>query len=135
MSIVPTNDKVVVQAQISPVDVSTIHRGQLVHIRIASVGAKQLPVLQGTLEYVSADRLTTEQRPGLVATAAMPIQVPNAFYTARVTIERDELAKLKDMKLHAGMPVEVLINRGERTVLHYVVGPLSDNFARAFKEK
>jgi HlyD family type I secretion membrane fusion protein len=135
MSIVPTNDKVVVQAQISPVDVATIHRGQLVHIRFSTVGAKQLPVLQGTLEYVSADRLTTEQRPGLVATAAMPTQVPNAFYTARVTIDHAELDKLKDMKLHAGMPVEVLINRGERTVLQYVVGPLSDNFARAFKEK
>jgi HlyD family secretion protein len=94
-----------------------------------------LPVLQGTLEYVSADRLTTEQRPGLVATAAMPTQVPNAFYTARITIDHEELGKLKDMKLHAGMPVEVLINRGERTVLQYVVGPLSDNFARAFKEK
>jgi hypothetical protein len=33
------------------------------------------------------------------------------------------------------MPVEVLINRGERTVFEYIMAPLSNNFARAFKEK
>jgi HlyD family secretion protein len=60
--------------------------------------------------------------------------VPNSFYTGRVTIPREELAKLDNIKLHTGMPVEVLINRGERTVLQYVMGPLSNNFARAFKE-
>jgi multidrug efflux pump subunit AcrA (membrane-fusion protein) len=91
-------------------------------------------VLQGTLEYVSADRLTTEQRPG-TATAAMPTLVPNAFYTARVTIDRGELSKLENLKVHTGMPVEVLINRGERTALQYILAPLSNNFAKAFKEK
>jgi HlyD family type I secretion membrane fusion protein len=134
LSIVPSNDKVVVQAQISPAEIDTIHPGQVVHIRFSTVGAKQIPVLQGTLEYVSADRLTTDQRPGL-ATAAMPTLVPNAFYTARITINREELDKLRNTKLHTGMPVEVLINRGERTVLQYVMAPLSNNFARAFKEK
>jgi len=134
LSIVPTNDRVVVQAQISPADIDTVHAGQPVHIRFSTVGAKRVPVLQGTLEYISADRLTMEQRPGY-ATAAMPTLVPNAFYTGRVTINRDELDKLQDTKLHTGMPVEVLINRGERTVLDYVIAPLSNNFARAFKEK
>ena len=134
LGIVPTNDRVVIQAQVSPVDIETIHPGQSVNIRFSTVGAKQMPVLKGTLEYVSADRLTMEQRPGL-ATAAMPTLVPNAFYTARITIDRDELDKLQNTKLHTGMPVEVLINRGERTVLQYAIGPLSNNFARAFKEK
>jgi hypothetical protein len=36
--------------------------------------------------------------------------------------------------MHTGMPVEVLINRGERTALQYITGPISNNFARAFKE-
>jgi HlyD family type I secretion membrane fusion protein len=134
LSIVPSNDKVVVQAQISPSDIDSVHPGQSVHIRFVTVSAKQIPVLQGTLEYVSADRLTTEQRPG-TATAAMPTLVPNAFYTARVTIDRGELSKLENLKVHTGMPVEVLINRGERTALQYILAPLSNNFAKAFKEK
>ena len=134
LSIVPTNEKAVVQAQIAPSDIDSVHPGQSVHIRFVSVAAKQIPVLKGRLEYVSADRLTTDQRPG-TATAAMPTQAPNAFYTARVTIDGDELSKLENIKIHTGMPVEVLVNRGERTALQYMLAPLSNNFAKAFKEK
>jgi HlyD family secretion protein len=134
LSIVPSNDQIVVQAQISPADIDSVHPGQEVHIRFVTVAAKQIPVLEGKLEYVSADRMTTDQRPGLAA-AAMPTLVPNAFYTGRISIDRSELAKLENAKLHAGMPVEVLISRGERTALQYIMGPLSNNFARAFKEK
>jgi HlyD family type I secretion membrane fusion protein len=135
LNIVPSQDKVVAQAQISPTDIDTAHPGQKVHIRFTTVGAKQIPVLVGTLDYISADRLTTEQRPGITATASMPALVPNAFYTGRVSIAPSELSKLGELKLHTGMPVEVLINRGERTALQYVLGPLSNNFARAFKER
>jgi HlyD family type I secretion membrane fusion protein len=133
LAIVPSNEKIVAQAQVSPGDIDSIHPGQAVTIRFSTVAAKNIPVLEGTLEYVSADRLTMEQRPGL-STAAMPTLVPNAFYTARVTIDPKEMAKLGDVKMHTGMPVEVLINRGERTALQYIAGPISNNFARAFKE-
>jgi len=133
LAIVPSNEKIVAQAQVSPGDIDSIHPGQAVTIRFSTVAAKNIPVLEGTLEYVSADRLTMEHRPGL-STAAMPTLVPNAFYTARVTIDPKEMAKLGDVKLHTGMPVEVLINRGERTALQYITGPISNNFARAFKE-
>ena len=134
LAIVPSNEKIVAQAQVSPADIDSVHPGQLVHIRFSTASAKNTPVLEGTLEYVSADRLTMDQRPGL-STAAMPTLVPNAFYTARVTIDNAQLAKLGDLKIHTGMPVEVLINRGERTALQYIAGPLSNNFARAFKER
>lgn len=134
LAIVPSNEKIVAQAQVSPADIDSVHPGQSVHIRFSTAAAKNTPVVEGTLEYVSADRLTMDQRPGL-STAAMPTLVPNAFYTARVAIDNKELAKLGDLKIHTGMPVEVLINRGERTALQYIAGPLSNNFARAFKER
>jgi HlyD family type I secretion membrane fusion protein len=134
LAIVPSNEKIVAQAQVSPADIDSVHPGQSVSIRFSTVAAKNIPVLEGTLEYVSADRLVMDQRPG-TATAAMPTLVPNAFYTARVTIDPKEMAKLGDVKLHTGMPVEVLINRGERTTLQYMIGPISNNFARAFKER
>lgn len=133
-TIVPVNDKLVVQAQISPGDVDSVHAGQIVHIRFTTVAAKQVPVVSGTLEYVSADRLVTDQKPG-VTNSNMPAVVPNAYYSGRVVVSRDELEKLDKIKLHAGMPVEVLITRGERTVFEYIMAPLSNNFARAFKER
>ena len=133
LTIVPSNDKLIVQAQISPADVDSVHPGQTVHIRFTTVAAKQVPVLTGTLEYVSADRLINEQRPGITSSNA-PALVPNAYYSGRITVDAKELEKLDKLKLHAGMPVEVLINRGQRTVFQYVMGPLSNQFARAFKE-
>jgi len=133
LTIVPANDKLVVQAQISPSDIDTVFPGQKVHIRFITSAAKQIPVVEGTLETVSADRVVTEQRPG-TTNASMPAVVPNAFYSGRIVVDQKELDDLDTVKLHAGMPVEVLINRGERTVLQYVIGPLSNRFARAFKE-
>lgn len=132
-TIVPNNDKLVVQAQISPADIDSVHPGQSVHIRFTTAATKQVPVVDGTLEYVSADRFT-EQKPG-ITTSNAPVVAPNAYYSGRIVVAHDELAKLDKVKLHAGMPVEVLINRGERTVLEYIMAPLSNNFARAFKEK
>ena len=133
-TIVPTNDKLVVQAQISPADVDTIHPGQQVNIRFSTAAAKQVPVVVGTLEYVSPDRLISEQKPGLTSSSA-PALAPSAYYSGRIVVPPEELRKLDKIKLHAGMPVEVLISRGERTVLEYVMAPLSNNFARAFKER
>lgn len=133
-TIVPVNDTLVVQAQISPPDIDSVHAGQEVSIRFTTVAAKQVPVVMGTLEYVSADRLISDLKPGITSSNA-PAVAPNAYYSARIVVSRDELAKLDKIKLHAGMPVEVLINRGERTVLEYVMAPLSNNFARAFKER
>lgn len=133
-TIVPTNDRLVVQAQISPADVDSVHAGQQVHIRFTSAAAKQVPVVVGTLEYVSPDRLVNEQRPGMTSSSS-PALSPNAYYSGRIVVSAEELKKLDKIKLHAGMPVEVLINRGERTVLEYVMAPLSNNFARAFKER
>ena len=133
-TIVPTNDKLVVQAQISPADVDSVHPGQAVHIRFVTVAAKQVPVVTGILEYVSPDRMVSEQKPGVTSSSA-PALAPSAYYSGRIVVPPEELAKLDKIKLHAGMPVEVLINRGERTVFEYIMMPLSNNFARAFKER
>lgn len=133
-TIVPTNDKLVVQAQISPADVDSVHPGQQVHIRFTTAAAKQVPVVTGTLEYVSPDRLVNEQKPGMTSSSS-PALSPNAYYSGRIVVAPEELDKLDKIKLHAGMPVEVLITRGERTILEYVMAPLSNNFARAFKER
>jgi HlyD family type I secretion membrane fusion protein len=133
LTIVPSNDKLIVQAQISPSDVDTVYPGQTVHIRFITAAAKQVPVVEGTLETISADRVISEQKPGTTSSST-PAVVPNAFYSGRISVAQKDLETLSTMKLHAGMPVEVLINRGQRTLFEYVMAPLSNRFARAFKE-
>jgi HlyD family secretion protein len=58
-----------------------------------------------------------------------------SFYTARISVAADELAKLGAVKLVPGMPVEAFIATGDRSVMSYLTRPLADQIARAFREK
>jgi HlyD family secretion protein len=71
---------------------------------------------------VSPD-VTTEQRTG------------QSYYTIRVSMPPQEIARLGDVKLIPGMPVEAFVQTGERTLLSYLVKPLSDQLKRAFRER
>src|SRR5229473_3924864 len=76
----------------------------------------------GTVFQISADT-STEQRTG------------QSFYLVRVAMPPQEVARLGEVKLLPGMPVEAFIQTGERTVLSYLMKPLHDQFMRSFKEK
>jgi HlyD family secretion protein len=58
-----------------------------------------------------------------------------SYYTARIAIEPDEIARLGDVRLMPGMPVEAFIKTGDRTVGSYLTKPLFDQVARAFRER
>jgi HlyD family secretion protein len=58
-----------------------------------------------------------------------------AYYNVRITMPAEEVAKLGELKLIAGMPVEVFIQTTERTVMSYLVKPLQDQIAKAFRER
>ena len=78
--------------------------------------------INGTITRVSADT-TTDQRTG------------QNYYTTRIAMTKSELARLGDVKLIPGMPVEAFVQTGERTVMSYLIKPLQDQFMRAFREK
>ena len=79
-------------------------------------------MVHGEVIQVSADRLTDE-RTG----------VP--YYTALVRINREELAALPGVKLYPGMPAQVMIPTVERTALDYLLGPLTQSFNTAFRQR
>jgi len=122
MEIVPNNDALVLEVQISPLDIDSIHVNDQVAIHISAVDTRLTPVIYGTLETISADRIT-DQRTG------------NSFYKGRVTISKEQLDRLGEHKLHSGMAVEAMVQRGEQSVLHYLLKPLIDSLTRSFKEK
>jgi HlyD family secretion protein len=56
------------------------------------------------------------------------------FYTARISMEVDEMARLGELRLISGMPVESFIQTGDRTAMSYLVKPFSDQIKKAFRE-
>lgn len=121
MDIVPEEDRLVVRARIRPLDVDKVHAGQPARLRLLPFKRRTTPVLDGRLAQVSADRLTDDK-------------TGESYFDARVEIDRAELARLPGIELLPGMPVDVLIATGQRTLIDYLLGPLTDSLAKAFRE-
>ncbi len=122
MLVVPASDRLTVEVKVAPQDIDQVKIGQAAGLRFSAFSQRTTPEINGTVSRVSAD-ITTEQRSGVT------------FYTARIAIEPHELARLGDVKLVPGMPVESFIKTGDRTVGSYLTKPLFDQVARAFRER
>ncbi len=120
-SIVPQEERLVVEAQITPVDVDTVRIGMPASIRLSHAAASTTPILQGAVERISPDRMT-DQRTG------------QPYFVARIAISADELTKHGPLRLQPGMQAEVLIRRGERSFASYLARPLADRFAKSIRE-
>jgi epimerase transport system membrane fusion protein len=125
LDIVPQNEKLIVEARVSPMDIDRVKVGQTAEVRFSAFKSRETPKIEGKLIGLSADRLVEENRPD-----AMP------YYLARVEVTPEGLKSLAEqhLVLVPGMPAEVLINTGERTLLEYLSRPLTDTFARSFIE-
>ncbi|MCP2072601.1 UNVERIFIED_ORG: epimerase transport system membrane fusion protein [Pseudomonas lini] len=121
LDIVPANEELIVEAQISPMDIDRIALGKLAQIRFSAFKSSTTPVIEGQLVQISADRLTNKD-------------TGTAYYLARVALTDNGRQALGDLTLVPGMPVEVLINTGARTLLQYLMQPASNAFARSLIE-
>jgi HlyD family type I secretion membrane fusion protein len=121
LDIVPNSDELVVEARIRPVDIDAVAIGQPAQVALTAYKQRTTPRLDGTLVKVSADALADPER-------------RISYYAADIRIDPSELAKLEGVQLYPGMPAEVMIVTGERTLLQYLLQPLTDSFNRAFRE-
>ena len=122
MLIVPDADALAVEVKIAPRDIDQVYVGQAASMRFAAFDQKTTPEIEGEVSLVSAD-LVQEQRTGM------------SYYTARVLLNPEEVARLGNAKLLPGMPVDVFIKTPGRTALSYLIKPLRDQAERAFKER
>jgi len=122
MQIVPREDQLIVEAQVRPVDIDQMSPGQRARVRFPSFDQRTTPELNAELLTVSAD-LNEDERTG------------NSYYVARLVIDEEELAKLGNKALVPGMPVETFLQTGDRTVLSYLVKPVTDQIAHALRER
>lgn len=121
LDIVPGSEELIVEVQISPVDIDRIAPGKLADIRFSAFNSATTPVIEGQLTQVSADRLVNEQT-----------GVP--YYLGRVELTDKGRKDLGQLVLVPGMPAEVLINTGARTLFNYLVQPATNAFARSLIE-
>jgi HlyD family secretion protein len=122
MLIVPQSDDLQVEAKVNPQDIDKLQVGQKTLLRLSAFNQRTTPELSGVVTRVSPD-VTTDQRTG------------QSYYTIRVSMPPEEVARLGDVKLIPGMPVEAFVQTGDRTMLSYLIKPLSDQLMRAFRER
>ena len=122
MLIVPQTDTLQVEAKIPPQEIDQIRVGQPAVLRFTAFSQRTTPELNGTLIRISAD-VSEDTKTGA------------RFYTIRLDVSPEEVARLGSVKLVPGMPVEALIQTSPRTVMSYLIKPLHDQLARAFREK
>jgi HlyD family secretion protein/epimerase transport system membrane fusion protein len=122
MEIVPSNDALIIEARITPIDVKAVHKGLPAKIHLAAYSYRSTPRVPGTVMSVSADRLMDE-------TTHQP------YYLARVSVDRHVLHDLApDVRLIPGMPADVLIVTGQHTMFEYLIKPFRDSFRQSFHE-
>jgi HlyD family secretion protein len=121
MLVVPDNDLLVIEAHVSPSEIDRVHVGQEAILRFTSFGSRETPEYEGTVETVSPD-LIVDERTGM------------SYFRARISLPEEALAELGD-RFVPGMPVEVFIVTGDRTVLSYLTKPLADQIMHTFRER
>ena len=122
MLIVPGADNLMVEAKVNPRDIDQVQVGQMAVLRFTAFNLRTTPEVKGDVAQIAANT-TTDQRTG------------QSYYVTRIAMSKKEIARLGDVKLIPGMPVEAFVQTGERTVLSYLVKPLRDQFVRAFREQ
>lgn len=119
--IVPSQDRLVIEAKVKPLDADVVTVGQEAHVVFSGLPKRTSPHLKAFVTSISTDTLTDSDT-GLT------------YYLARVLVSKEEMKILEDIHIVSGMPVEVLIRAGDRTVLSYLVAPWTDLFFKAMRE-
>lgn len=122
LDIVPASSELVIEAKVATKDIDRLELGKTADVRLSAFNQATTPVIEGTLTRISADSLT-EERTG------------DQYYLVRVKVCEDGMKKLGNRKLQPGMPADVLINAGDRTMLQYLLKPARNMFAESLIEE
>jgi HlyD family secretion protein len=122
MEVVPDSDDLQIEARMQPNDIDQVRTGQKAFVRFSAFNQRVTPELAGMVSYVSADTSRDHQT--------------NApYFTVRVALPDDERRRLAGLQLVPGMPAEVFMQTGSRTMMSYLLKPITDQMRRAFVEQ
>ena len=122
MFLIPQDRPLVIAAQVQLTDVDQIHLGQEATLRFSAFDQRRTPELLGEVTLISADAFQNETS-------------GQSFYRVELRLSNGEIEKLPiDMTLIPGMPVEAFVRTADRSPMDYLIKPLADYFAKAFRE-
>jgi HlyD family type I secretion membrane fusion protein len=122
VDIVPSKGDLVINAQFSPNDVDTIRAGARAELRFPSFHSRTVPVIQGRVSSISHDRLVDEA-------------THTPYFLVIVRIQEADLPLEVRGKLTPGLPAEVVLPTGDRTLLEYLFNPLTNALRKTMRER
>jgi HlyD family secretion protein len=121
MSVVPDDESLIVRAHFATSDISHVQTGQKAEVRFPSFHSRSIPVILGHLASVSRDRLTDEA-------------THQPYFLGMVAVNKLDIPAALQTQLRAGMPAEVIVSSGSRTVLSYLTSPLTEAWRKSFRD-
>ena len=123
MELVPEDEELIINARVSPIDVDNVAPGLSYEVHFRVFKTTLIPIMLGKVKSVSGDVITPDNGN----------EPP--YYLARVTVDENDIpADIKD-RLTAGMPADVVITTGERTVINFIASPLMDAVRKSMIEE
>lgn len=121
LQVVPLNEGMEFELRVDPMSIDQVYPGQAGRVMIASFDPRSTPQLEASVTTIS---------PGVITDR----DTGQSFYRVGLAVTPAELDRLGDVILMPGMPVEAFLETGDRSVLAYLLQPLSANLRRAFRE-
>ncbi|MEL7042392.1 MAG: HlyD family type I secretion periplasmic adaptor subunit [Pseudomonadota bacterium] len=128
MEIVPVDRPLLIEANISPKFADNVYEGQDVQVRFSAFSGLNVPLLDGEVIGLSADRVTD-------------LETDQPVFKTQVQLKENEVQRLVEAieidagDVRPGLPVEVLIKMRDRTALDYLLSPVRDSLWRNFREE
>lgn len=119
--VVPPLERLTLTARVSPLNIQSIAAGQKAEVRFPAFSSRKAEPIFGRVETVSADAVTDPA-------------TRETYYQSKIVVDSADLPADVAAKIVPGMPADVLIITGERTLLAYLLGPLRDTLARAMRD-
>jgi HlyD family type I secretion membrane fusion protein len=120
--LVPIGEGLDITARVCPRDIESVAEGQIAEVRFPNFSTRGTRIVLGKVQSLSADSMVDDAS-------------KQSYYAVRIAIDYGTLSPETANRILLGMQADVLISTGERTVLQYLVGPLTNALSKTFREK
>lgn len=122
--ILPADAPLIIEVLVPRANIDSVSVGQAATVRLTGMNQRTTPVLNGLVEYVSADAISDGSN-----------GTRREVYLSRVTVSSEQLQRVQNFSPTPGMPAEIMIQTAERTFAQYLAKPVMDSMTRAFREQ
>ena len=122
MDVVPSDDALIVEGQLPVHLIDKVHPNLKVELIFSAFNQNQTPHIPGIVTHVSADRLVDEK-------SGQP------YYSIKAKVAPEGIKLISNLQIRPGMPVELFVKTGERTMMNYLLKPILDNLKMSMTEE